>query len=171
MRKIKLFIASSLDGFIAREDGSIDWLPQSGNSGYEEFYKTIDTVIIGRKTYEQILTFGKYPYEGKKSYVLTKNTTIKKEGNVEFVFEAEKLVKELISSSGKDIWLVGGAELVSVFLNQDLIDEIILSIIPVVLGKGIPLFKNIRRETKLQLLKTREYDELVELNYKVKKLK
>lgn len=171
MRKIKLFIASSLDGFIAREDGSIDWLPQSGNSGYEEFFKTIDTVIIGRKTYEQILTFGKYPYEGKKSYVLTKNTTIKKEGNVEFVFEAEKLVKELISSSGKDIWLVGGAELVSVFLNQDLIDEIILSIIPVVLGKGIPLFKNIRRETKLQLLKTREYDELVELNYKVKKLK
>lgn len=171
MRKIKLFIASSLDGFIAREDGSIDWLPQSGNSGYEEFFKTIDTVIIGRKTYEQILAFGKYPYEGKKSYVLTKNTTIKKEGNVEFVFEAEKLVKELISSSGKDIWLVGGAELVSVFLNQDLIDEIILSIIPVVLGKGIPLFKNIRRETKLQLLKTREYDELVELNYKVKKLK
>jgi len=169
LRKIKLFIASSLDGFIAREDGSIDWLPQSGNSGYDEFYKTMDTVIMGRKTYEQILTFGKYPYEDKKSYVFTRNPDKKKDENVEFVFETEKFVKELIFSSGKDIWLIGGAELVSVFLNQDFVDEVILSIIPVVLGKGIPLFKNIQTQTKLELIKTTEYDELVELHYKVLK--
>jgi len=68
-----------------------------------------------------------------------------------------------------DIWLIGGAELVSVFLNQDFVDEIILSIIPVVLGKGIPIFKNIQREAKLQLIKTTEYDELVELYYNVLK--
>jgi len=165
MRKIKLFIASSLDGYIAREDGNIDWLPQSGNSGYDEFYKTIDTVIMGRKTYEQILTFGKYPYEGQKSYVITKNTEIKKDGNIEFVFETEKLVKELLSSSGKDVWLVGGADLISTFLNFDLIDDIILSIIPIVLGKGIPLFKNIQKEIKFELVKTTEYNELVELYY------
>jgi len=165
MRKIKLFIASSLDGYIAREDGNIDWLPQSGNSGYDEFYKTIDTVIMGRKTYEQILTFGKYPYEGQKSYVFTKNTEIKKDGNIEFVFETEKLVKELLSSSGKDVWLVGGADLISTFLNFDLIDDIILSIIPIVLGKGIPLFKNIQKEIKFELVKTTEYNELVELYY------
>jgi len=165
MRKIKLFIASSLDGYIAREDGNIDWLPQSGNSGYDEFYKTIDTVIMGRKTYEQILTFGKYPYEGQKSYVFTKNTEIKKDGNIEFVFETEKLVKELLSSSGKDVWLVGGADLISTFLDFDLIDDIILSIIPTVLGKGIPLFKNIQKEIKFELVKTTEYNELVELYY------
>ena len=165
MRKIKLFIASSLDGYIAREDGNIDWLPQSGNSGYDEFYKTIDTVIMGRKTYEQILTFGKYPYEGQKSYVFTKNTEIKKDGTIEFVFETEKLVKELLSSSGKDVWLVGGADLISTFLNFDLIDEIILSIIPIVLGKGIPLFKNIQKEIKFELVKTTQYNELVELYY------
>lgn len=169
MRKIKLFIASSLDEYIAREDGSIDWLPQTGNSGYNEFYKTVDTVIMGRKTYDQILTFGKYPYEDKTSYVFTRNSNKRKDSNVEFVFETEKFLKELISSSGKDIWLVGGAELVSAFLNQDFVDEIILSIIPVVLGKGIPLFKNIQREIKLQLIKTTEYDKLVELHYKVLK--
>lgn len=169
MRNIKLFIASSLDGYIAREDGKIDWLPEHAKSGYDKFYKTIDTVFIGRKTYEQVLTFGKYPYENKQSYVFSRNTDKKNDENVEFVFETEKFVKEQISASGKDIWLVGGSELVSVFLNQDFVNEIILSIIPVVLGKGIPLFKNIQREIKLQLIKTTEYDELVELHFKVLK--
>ncbi len=169
MRKIKLFIASSLDGYIAREDGSIDWLPQSGNSGYDEFYKTVDSVIMGRKTYEQVLTFGKYPYQDKKSYVFTKNADKKKDENVEFVFETEKFVKELVSSSGKDIWLVGGAELISTFFNFDFIDEVILTIIPIAIGKGIPLFKNIKKNTNLKLIKTTEYDELVELHYKVLK--
>ncbi len=120
---------------------------------------------MGRKTYEQILTFGKYPYEGQKSYIFTKNTEIKKDGNIEFVFETEKLVKELLSSSGKDVWLVGGADLISTFLNFDLIDDIILSIIPIVLGKGIPLFKNIQKKIKFEVVKTTEYNELVELYY------
>jgi len=167
VRKIKLFIAASLDGYIAREDGSIDWLPQSGNSGYDEFYKTVDTVIMGRKTYAQVLTFGKYPYQDKKSYVFTRHVDSKKDENVEFVFETEKFVKELVSSSGKDIWLVGGAEIVSYFLNHSFVDEIILSVVPVVLGKGIPLFKNIKKDTQLELIKTVEYDKLVELHYKV----
>lgn len=165
MRKIKLFIASSLDGYIAKEDGDINWLPQSANSGYDEFYKTVDTIIMGRKTYEQILTFGKYPYQDKKSYVFTRNTNAKKDENVEFVFETEKLVKDLLSSSGKDVWLVGGAELISTFLNFDLIDELILSILPIIIGKGIPLFKNIQNEIKFELVKTTAYNELVELYY------
>jgi len=170
LRKIKLFIASSLDGYIAKEDGSVDWLPQSGDSGYVHFYKSIDTVLMGKKTYEQILTFGKYPYKDKKSYVFTRSLNQKKKNeNVEFTSEVEKFTKKLISSSGKDIWLVGGSDIVSTFLNLKFVDEIILSIIPVVLGKDIPLFKNIKQEIKLELIKTTEYDELVELSYKVLK--
>jgi len=69
MRKIKLFIASSLDGYIAREDGSVDWLQENAKSGYDEFYKTIDTIIMGRRTYEQILSFGAFPYEEKIIYL------------------------------------------------------------------------------------------------------
>jgi dihydrofolate reductase len=167
-RKIKLFIASSLDGYIAKEDGSVDWLPQSGDSGYDNFYKSIDIVLMGKKTYEQILTFGKFPYKDKISYVFTRNPNQKKKDeNVEFTSEVEEFTKKLILSSGKDIWLVGGADIISTFLNLKFVDEIILSVIPVALGKGIPLFKNIKEEVKLELVKTTEYDGLVELSYKV----
>ena len=167
-RKIKLFIASSFDGYIAKEDGSVDWLPQSGDSGYDNFYKSIDTVLMGKKTYEQILTFGKFPYKDKTSYVFTRNPNQKKKDeNVEFTSEVEEFTKELVLSSGKDIWLVGGSDIISTFLNLKFIDEIILTVIPVVLGKGIPLFKNIKEEVKLELIKTTEYDGLVELSYKI----
>ena len=169
MRKIKLFIASSLDGCIARSDGSVDWLPEHAKSGYDEFYKTIDTVIMGRKTYEQILSFGAYPYEGKKSYVFTSNADQKNNENVEFVSNVEELTKELFLSSGKDVWLIGGSLLISFFLNHGLIDEIILSVIPLMLRKGIPLFKDLQEETKLELIKTTQYDELVEMQYRVLK--
>ncbi len=79
MRKIILFIASSLDGYIAKNDGNVDWLPVSGPSGYDDFYKSIDTVIMGKTTYDQILTFGAYPYSDKKSYVFTQNSDHKKD--------------------------------------------------------------------------------------------
>lgn len=169
MRKFILFIASSLDGYIARENGDIDWLPENTASGYDKFYKTIDTVVLGKKTYDQVLTFGAYPYQDKKSFVFTKKNNQTKDENIEFVSDVDKFVKDIISNSGKNIWLVGGAEIISSFVNHGFVDEIILSIIPVVLGKGIPLFKNIEKETKLKLVKTTNYDNLVELQYKVLK--
>jgi len=169
MRKIILFIASSLDGYIARETGEIDWLPENTTSGYDEFIKSIDTVIMGRKTYDQILTFGDYPYKVKKSYVFSRTNNNSKDENIEFVHDADKLVKSIISNSGTNIWLIGGAEIISIFLNLDFVDEIILSIIPVVLGKGIPLFKDVEKKVKLELIKTSNYDKLVELHYKVLK--
>ncbi|WP_179361927.1 dihydrofolate reductase family protein [Nitrosopumilus oxyclinae] len=168
MRKIVLFIASSLDGYIAKNDGGVDWLPVRCSSGYDDFYKSIDTVIMGKKTYSQILTFGAYPYKDKKSYVLTRNDT-SSNNDIRFVNDVEKLTKNLLTSSGSDIWLVGGAEIITTFMNLGLIDEIILSIIPVVLGSGVPLFNKIQKETKFQLIKTTEYDALVELHYKVLK--
>jgi len=170
MRKIKLFIASSMDGYIAKEDGSVNWLPENTDSGYDQFYNSIDTVLMGKKTYEQILTFGKFPYKDKTSYVFTRNPNQKKKDeNVEFVSKVEEFTNKLISSSGKDIWLVGGSDIASTFLNNKFVDELILSVIPLVLGKGIPLFKNIKEEIKLELIKTTEYTKLIELSYKVLK--
>jgi dihydrofolate reductase len=165
MRKVILFIASSLDGYIARENGDIDWLPENTSSGYDEFIKSVDTVIMGRKTYDQILTFGNYPYKEKKSLVFTRKKDCSDE-NVEFVNDIEK-IKNLFSDSGKDIWLIGGAKIISAFVNLGIVDEIILSVIPVVLGKGIPLFSDMQKELELELLKTTNYEKLVELHYKI----
>ncbi len=168
MGKIILYIASSLDGYIARENGDVDWLPINTDSGYDNFYKSIDTVIMGKRTYDQILTFGDYPYKGKKSYVFTRNDSLTKDENVEFASNVEEFSRNLVSSKG-NIWLVGGSELFSAFLEHKLVDEIILSIIPTVLGKGIPLFQNINQEANLKLIKTTEYSGFVELTYKVLK--
>ena len=168
MGKLILYIASSLDGYIARENGDVDWLPINTDSGYDNFYKSIDTVIMGKKTYDQILTFGDYPYKGKKSYVFTRNDSLTKDENVEFASNVEEFSRNLVSSKG-NIWLVGGSELFSAFLEHKLVDEIILSIIPTVLGKGIPLFQNINQEANLKLIKTTEYSGFVELTYKVLK--
>ncbi|CAF3760210.1 unnamed protein product [Rotaria sp. Silwood1] len=121
MRKVILYTAVSIDGFIAREDGNIDWLSSYNNEnnddhGYNSFYENIDITLIGRKTYQQILSFPcHFPYSDKKNY-------------------------QLKSQPGKDIWLVGGAQLNKTLLNLGLLDEMILTIIPVVLGKGIHLF-------------------------------
>jgi dihydrofolate reductase len=169
MRKIILFIASSLDGYIARENGDIDWLPENTVSGYDDFVKSVDTVIMGKKTYDQVLTFGDYPYKDKKSYVFTRNNEYSKDENTEFVHDVDKLVKGILSDSGTNIWLIGGTEIISAFVNLDFVDEMIISIIPVVLGKGIPLFQNIGKEVKLELIKTTDYDALVELHYKIQK--
>jgi dihydrofolate reductase len=167
MRKIILFIASSLDGYIARENGDVDWLPESAVSGYDDFYKSVDTVILGKKTYAQVLTFGDYPYKDKKSFVITRNNNCENEDNIKFVNDVEKLVKNIRSSTGANVWLVGGAEIISAFMNFKFVDELVLSIIPVVLGSGIPLFKNIQKDAKLELIKTTTYDALVEMHYKI----
>lgn len=169
MRKIILFIASSLDGYIAKNDGNVDWLPVSGLSGYDDFYKSIDTVIMGKTTYDQILTFGAYPYPDKKSYVFTRNNDHKKDENIHFVNDVEKLTKNILSNPGMNIWLVGGSKIISNFMNLGFIDEIIITIIPAVLGNGIPLFVDIQKETKFELIKTTDYDTLVELHYKILK--
>ena len=168
MTKILVYIASSLDGYIARENGDIDWLPETTESGYDAFYKSMDTVIMGKTTYDQVLTFGEYPYKDKKSFVFTSSTQNKDE-NTEFVSDVEKFVKDGFPGAGENIWLVGGAQIIASFLKQGVVDKIILSVIPVLLGKGISLFKNLENETKLELVKTEKFDQLVDLHYKVLK--
>ena len=168
MPKTLVYIATSLDGFVAREDGRIDWLPESSKSSYDTFYKSVDTVIMGKTTYDQVLTFGEYPYKDKKSFVFTR-TSKNNDDNVKFVSDVEKFVKDGFPGVGKNIWLVGGAKIITSFLRMDIVDEIITTVIPVILGKGIPLFQNIENETKLELVKIEKYDQLVDLHYKVSK--
>ena len=101
--------------------------------------------------------------------MFTKNDSLPNDDNVEFTSSVEKFTKKLVLSSEENIWLVGGAELFSVFLRHKLVDEIVLSVIPIILGKGIPLFQNIDQEVNLELIKTTEYNGLVELTYKIMK--
>jgi dihydrofolate reductase len=169
MRKVVLFIASSLDGYIARPSGDIDWLFTDHDYGYSEFFGSVDTVLLGRKTYEQVLTFGEYPYEGVKSYVFTKNPLFQVENNVELVTEdTRKFIDNLRQADGKNIWLVGGSQLTYDFMNKNLVDELILSIHPIVLGEGIPLFVNSTMPQFLKLTKCQTYSSgLVQLSYDV----
>ncbi|QLH02953.1 dihydrofolate reductase [Nitrosopumilus cobalaminigenes] len=166
MTKVLLYIATSLDGYIARENGDIDWLPESSESSYDVFYKSIDTVMLGKTTYDQVLTFGEYPYKDKKSFVFSR-TSMNNDNHVEFVSDIEKFVKDGFPGAGKNIWLVGGAKIIASFLKIGFVDEIITTVIPVLLGKGISLFQSIENETKLELVKTEKYGQLVDLHYKV----
>ena len=168
MAKILVYIATSLDGFVAKENGSVDWLPESSESSYDAFYKSIDTVILGKTTYDQVLTFGEYPYKDKKSFVFTR-TSKNNDDNVEFVSDLGKFVKDGFPGAGKNIWLVGGPKIIASFLKMGVVDEIITTVIPVLLGRGIPLFQNIENEINLELVKTEKYVQLVDLHYKVSK--
>ena len=124
---------------------------------------------MGKKTYDQILTFGEYPYKDKTSFVFSRDNSLTKDENVEFASSVEEFVRQLSPSSKENIWLVGGSELLSAFLRYKLVNEIILSIIPIILGNGISLFQNINQEIKLELMKTTKYGGLVELHYEVLK--
>jgi dihydrofolate reductase len=172
MRKIKLYIASSLDSYIASEGGGIDWLFTDEDYGYEKFYDSIDTILVGRKTYDQSLKFDEYPYKGKKVYVFTRRTDGKENTqSAEFIdVDIPSFVSHLLQSVGKDIWLLGGGEIISILLDANLVDEIILSIHPIILGKGVLLFKNIKKRVNLQLLESIPFESgLVQLCYSVLK--
>ena len=169
MRRLKLFIACSLDNYIARADHSIDWLfegTENEDYGYSSFYDSIDTTVMGRNTFDTIITFGNWPYPSKTNYVFTHNPTLFADHSVQFLtVDAVKWVENLKNQTGKDIWLVGGGELISTLYNADLIDEYILSIHPVVLGEGIPLFSHLKKEQNLRLKETKSYaDGLVQIH-------
>jgi len=123
---------------------------------------------MGRTTYDQVLTFGEYSYKDKKSFVFTR-TSKNNDDNVEFVSDVEKFVKGDFPRAGENIWLVGGGKLIASFLKLGVVDEIITTVIPILLGKGIPLFQNIENKTKLELVKTEKYGQLADLHYRVLK--
>ncbi|HOW14184.1 dihydrofolate reductase family protein [Methanosarcina sp.] len=147
-----------LDGYIAREKGSIDWLTEYENNsetdyGYSEFYASIGTVLMGRKTYEQVLGFGDWPYAEKKTCVFTRQKEpLRREKNVEFVSrDIGEFVRLLKENTDEDIWLVGGSQLIKVFLEEALVEDMIVFIVPIILGSGIPLFDRIGKQINLVL--------------------
>lgn len=172
-RKVVLYITASLDGYIARKNGAIDWLAGDGSNpnadnGYSEFYKTIDTIIMGSKTYEQIiheLAPNMWIYEGIQCFVAT-TRNLDDDSNVKFVKgDLGALISALKSQSGKDIWIIGGAEIIYELSKENLIDEYIISTIPTILGDGIPLFKHGIPETKLKLKNVKVIDGVIESHY------
>ncbi|MGD8782600.1 MAG: dihydrofolate reductase family protein [Ignavibacteria bacterium] len=145
MKKIILNIAVSLDGYIAGPNREIDWLFTDQDYGFTEFYNSVDKIIMGRKSYDKCLEFDEWYYKGKDCYVITSSKSYTDNDKVKFVnTDLESFVNKVKNESVKDIWLLGGGMLISSFLDLDLIDEMILSIHPVLLGKGIPLVQNLR---------------------------
>lgn len=164
MRKIKLYIAASIDGYIADIEGGLGWL--SGypitpelNYGYDEFFNSVDTVILGGRTYRDILNMDLiYPYKDKISYIITRNKTNNPKENIQFILEnITETVSGLKKQKGKDIWLVGGGEIITILLDNDLIDEMIITITPIILGSGIPLFPHTAKESTWKLHNTQTY--------------
>lgn len=168
MRKVKLFIATSLDGYIARADGDIDWLFTDADYNYSAFYDSVDTVVMGRKTYDLALSFGEYPYTGKAAFVFSR-TRSGADDHATFVSGAPAaLVERLRAAPGRDIWLVGGGELTRDFAEADLIDELVISIHPRLIGRGIPLFPAWRRDgdVALEMVESQSFPSgLVQIRY------
>lgn len=170
-RKLILYIATSLDGYIAGPDDDLSFLSlvekPGEDYGYQHFIETIDTVIIGRKTYENVISMGyKFPHTDKNTFILTR-TQRPPIGSLQFYTgNVRDLVTKLKTLPGKNIFCDGGAETVDALLRENLIDEFYISIIPVLLGDGVTLFKPGRSALKLTLVSTKQFDTgLVQMHY------
>jgi len=174
MVKTVLYIATSLDGYIARLDGSLDWLtvipaPPSGDYGYTKLLESIATIIMGRKTYTEIINFEvEWPYEAFNTFVITSNKNLKiKTPNT---YPLNENIKEFIGKvkkkTEKDIWLVGGGQVIKKFINEGLLDKMIITLVPKIIGAGIPLFPDKIKETNWKLIETKAFSTgLVNLTY------
>lgn len=168
MRPVSLFIATSLDSFIASPDGGIDWLFTDGDYGYAAFIANVDALLMGYKTYKVMLGFGdEYLYSDKQNYVFSRNHQHSDGNPVTFVADDPAgFVRELKQQEGKTIWLVGGGQINTLMLNAGLIDEIIISIHPIILGEGLPLFAGKPERTGFTHVKTESFASgLVQITY------
>lgn len=185
MRKVKYSVASSLDGFIARPDGAVDWLMMDGDYGMNEFFKSLDAALYGRKTYEFALSHSPKPKRkgkgkkakgeassdsGMKSYVFSRTMKEAPNEGVQIISEnAGDFVRNLKRQVGKDIWLMGGGELARSLLAEGVVDEISSAVHPVLLGSGIPLFPEIGKQIGLELIQcTPHPNGVVQVTYHVK---
>jgi len=173
MGNVILYIATSLDGFIARRNDDISWLTAYDGGGedygYAAFYARVGAIILGARTYREVLGFGAWPYPGKPTYVVT-TQPLQNPPDADihaFAGNMTDLVAQIRQMTDQDIWLVGGGRLTTAFVNQHLIDEIIITIVPLILGDGIPLFQGIEVEESLQLIGGQVYASgLAQLRYR-----
>lgn len=169
MRKIILGVAVTLDGFIEGPNGEYDWCFTDQDYGLADFFKRIDAMFIGRKSYELMNSLGAEAVPGMPAlteYVFSNSLTRVKEGAVLINGDVAPQIEKIINEPGKDIWLFGGSSLLTSLINLGFVNELWLSVHPIVLGSGKPLFSNINRKISLELLHTKTYDTgLVSLTY------
>jgi len=176
MRKLSIFIATSLDGYIAKPNNDLSFLKtvekEGEDYGYSEFTANIDTIILGRKTYDHVVKeIGATHYENgeRDVYVITRTAKPGTGRTTFYTGSLNDLVQKLKSEKGKNIYCDGGAEIINELLKYDLIDEFIISVIPILLGNGTRLFKDNRPEQPLELLSARSFDTgLMQVHYKRK---
>ncbi len=171
-RKVILFIATSLDGYIAKPNDDLGFLSivqkEGEDYGYAAFINTVDTVVLGRKTYDWVLTqVPEFPHTDKDSFIITR-TERPSIGKTNFYTGKPKdLIVQLKAGDGKNIFIDGGSEIVNELLREDLIDEFIISVIPIFVGNGTRLFKDGRPEQQLTLVSVKQFDKgLVQLHYR-----
>jgi len=168
MRKVVLFAASSLDGFIARPDGAIDWLFQDGDYGFSEFMETVDSVVLGRKTYEVAKALGDDSLTAGEHWIVSRNPEKHAGGKARFG-NLDQVGDWLRSSeSEKAVWLIGGGELTATFLDRGWLNEIVLAIHPRLLGMGIGISPNLLNDAVLSYRKHKVFDNgLIQVWYDV----
>ena len=171
--KVSVYIANSLDGFIARQNGDIDWLTggEGGEDyGYAQFISDIDHIVMGRNTYEKVLTFGGWPYAKKVIVLSSRNLTIPPElsDKVEALnLSPRELINDMDTRSAKHIYLDGGVT-IQRFLHEGLVDEMTITTIPILIGEGLSLFGKLKEDVKLELLKSESFKNgFVQNKYKV----
>jgi len=177
MRKLLLFIAASLDGYIAKPNDDLSFLniveKEGEDYGYAAFTANVDTIIIGRKTYDYVLNkIGSSHYDNgqRDVYVITRTEKPAAGRTTFYTGSLAALVQKLKSENGKNIYCDGGAEIINELLRHDLVDEFIISVIPVLVGNGIRLFKDNRPEQELEFVTAKSFDTgLIQLHYKRKK--
>jgi dihydrofolate reductase len=169
MRRIVYGVGMSLDGYIARPDGSVDFLFMPKDYSMAPFFKRIDVAVMGRKTYEVGLKLGggKISSPGMKCYVFSQTLEPGEQNGVAIIRESPKrFIEQLRKKKGKDIWLMGGGELTREFLREDLVDELYLGVLPVLIGAGIPAFPSGFPERKFKLAENKTYSRgMIALRY------
>ncbi|CAM3813744.1 dihydrofolate reductase family protein [Alkalicoccus chagannorensis] len=171
--EVHVFIAMSLDGYIASKNESLEWLfrqEQGGDTGYVAFYDTIGTVVMGRRTYEWIKQEAPdgFPYADKPCWVFSRTLDSAPEAEVTARSPVD-VVTELTQQTERPIWIVGGGQVIRELLEADRIDRFQIAVAPVLLGRGIPLFPEGSYEHDLKLESTRQFDDFVELTYRRKR--
>jgi dihydrofolate reductase len=170
MRKVILNLAMSLDGYIEGPNGEYDWCFADQDYGMTAFLGSTDAIFLGRKSYEMMMAAGPELFAALKLYVFS-NTLTSVEGNAEIITGVNFIqrVDEIRYQAGANIWLFGGAELVSAFIAHNRISELLISVHPVVLGAGKPLFTDIKERTELILISSEQFSSgLVQLRYNLK---
>lgn len=159
MGKVVLYIATSIDGLIARSDGSLDWLeslpnPENTDYGYQNLLNGCDSIVMGKSTYDRLLTYGmEWPYADFKTFVVSRKVDFVPSTAKTCMLNADidTCIRNHTSQSDKDMWLVGGGKLMNYFLLNNLIDKMIIAIVPVILGAGIPMFPDVSIQSDWQL--------------------